>query len=169
MQYRRARIKGGTYFFTLVTCNRNKIFADEKNIQLLREAFAYVIDGHHFTIDAHVILPEHLHFIWTLPEDDQNFSIRWQLIKSYFSRNFPSPKPKQAIWQRRFWEHCISNDKDMKNHVEYIHYNPVKHGYVKAPYEWPLSSFHRYVQNGMYEKDWGTTEEIVFTDRVGKE
>ena len=169
MQYRRARTKGGTYFFTLVTHNRRKLFGTDENITTLRSAFKYVMDQHPFTIDAHVILPEHLHFIWTLPEMDRNFSIRWQLIKSYFTRNCTSGSIKQTVWQRRFWEHCIRDGKDMKNHVEYIHYNPVKHGWVKAPVEWKLSSFHRYVQDGVYTRDWGTTEDIVFDDHVGRE
>ena len=168
MQYRRARARGGTYFFTLVTYNREKLFNIEGNITLLRAAFQQVMDSRPFTIDAHVIMPEHFHFIWTLPEDDRDFSMRWKLIKSHFTRNYADHR-KQTVWQRRFWEHCIRNEKDMQNHVEYIHYNPVHHGLVKSPLEWKLSSLHRYVDNGLYPPDWGAGKKIVFDDTVGRE
>ena len=180
MQYRRAREQGGTYFFTLVTRKRRKILYNPENIELLREAFKYVLDRHPFTIDAHVILPDHLHFIWTLPGGDQNFSTRWRLIKSYFTRNIDPchkeqtrgsrlAKKEQTIWQRRFWEHLIRDEKDMKNHIEYIHFNPVKHGLVKAPRDWHLSSFHKYVRSGLYESAWGAMMKIKFADNVGRE
>ncbi|MBF2057699.1 MAG: transposase [Cyanobacterium sp. T60_A2020_053] len=166
MQYRRAKIQGGTYFFTLVTYNRNPILCYPENIQLLREAFAYVMKRHPFVIDAIVILPDHLHCIWTLPEADANFSTRWRLIKGYFSRKcdekyqgkisiFRQKKQEKAIWQKRFWEHLIRDEQDFINHVNYIHYNPVHHGLVKAVKYWQYSSFHRYVNENIYDMDWG--------------
>jgi putative transposase len=135
---------------------------------------------HPFKIDAMVVLPDHLHCIWTLPEGNHDFSKRWRLIKGTFSRlctdqNKPAPdksrvkKQEKAIWQRRFWEHLIRNEEDYMKHVEYTHYNPVKHRLVKAPIDWTYSSFHRYVRDGVYEKDWGTGSEIEFDDDIGKE
>jgi len=165
MQYRRSIITGGTFFFTVVTYNRRNIFGSPENIGLLRTIFKEVMAGHPFTIDAAVILPDHLHCIWTLPEGDKDFSGRWRLIKSDFTRRcderykIPTSaarrhKKEQAIWQRRFWEHQIRDENDFIRHVEYIHYNPVKHGLTGAPVDWPYSSFHRYVKAGKYDPDW---------------
>ncbi|RZB33575.1 MAG: putative transposase [Desulfobacteraceae bacterium Eth-SRB2] len=180
MRYRRARTKGGTYFFTVVTFKREKIFAQPANILLLRESFRYVMEKHCFKIDAFVLLPEHLHCIWTLPEGDRAFSKRWRLIKSYFTRkcdvkdkNKPHEarirKQEQAVWQRRFWEHLIRDEKDFTNHVDYIHYNPVKHGLVKTPKDWEYSSFHRYVREGKYNVNWGAGQDMDLDSSVGKE
>ncbi|MBW4684131.1 MAG: transposase [Komarekiella atlantica HA4396-MV6] len=180
MQYRRATIQGGTYFFTLVTHNRQKLLCLPTNVSLLRNAFRYVMRQHPFIIDAFVLLPDHLHCIWTLPQGDRNFSTRWRLIKSYFSRQCDTlsqenlstsrqQKKERAIWQRRFWEHLIKDEVDFKNHVEYIHYNPVKHGLVQAPKDWEYSSFHCSVRQGTYDSIWGAGEEIVFEANIGKE
>ena len=180
MQYRRAKVEGGTYFFTLVTHHRRKLLCEPENISLLRESFRYVMEKHPFKIDAIVILPDHLHCIWTLPEGDSDYSTRWRLIKSYFTRNCDSQyhgemttsrenKKEQALWQRRFWEHSIKNEKDLLNHIEYIHYNPVKHGLVQFPSEWKYSSFHRYVKDGIYARDWGEKETITFDPETGHE
>ena len=180
MRYRRANIEGGTYFFTVVTFKREKFLTQPDNVSLLREAFKVVMKKHPFIIDAFILLPDHLHCIWSLPENDNDFSNRWRLIKSYFSRNCnkkykqkPSEvrkrKKEQAIWQRRFWEHLIRDDDDYKTHVEYIHYNPVKHNLAAAPIYWEYSSFHKYVQKGVYSKDWGVSEEIVFDQGIGGE
>ena len=188
MRYRRAKVKGGTYFFTVVTYNRIKIFSRSSNVELLRQAFRNVIKRHPFKIDASVLLPDHLHCIWTLPHSDDNYSTRWRLIKSYFSRNFDQrnvgwfevrnptttttsrlKKKEKPIWQRRFWEHLIRNDEDLRRHVEYIHYNPVKHGLTKAPGNWEYSSFHRYVDQGIYDVKWGAGNKIEFDDTVGYE
>jgi len=180
MKYRRAREKGGTYFFTVVTHKRKAILTTPDNIALLREAHRCVMDNHPMTIAAVVILPDHLHCIWTLPEGNCDFSTRWRLIKSYFSRNcdgrFESTrsssrmrKAEQAIWQRRFWEHQIKDDSDFRVHCDYIHYNPVKHGLVNAPKDWPYSTFNRYVNEGMYDSEWGTGGELFFGDGVGME
>ena len=188
MRYRRAKVKGGTYFFTVVTCNRIKIFSKSDSVVLLRQAFRKIIKQHPFKIDAFVLLPDHLHCIWTLPQGDADFSKRWRLIKSYFSRHIglvgwvegrdPTKtttsasrriKSEKSIWQRRFWEHLIRNHEDLKRHVEYIHYNPVKHGLTKAPVDWMYSSFHRYVNKGIYEANWGARDEIKFKATVGYE
>jgi putative transposase len=98
MQYRRARIKGGTYFLTVVTHKREKIFSNEKNIELLRESFQYVLHNHPFQMDAHVILPDHLHCIWTLPDGDRDFSTRWRLLKSHFTRQLNIAKCGYSPW-----------------------------------------------------------------------
>ena len=154
MQYRRAKVPGGTYSFTVVTCDRRPILCQPDNILLLRQAFRHVRQNHPFTIDAVVILPDHLHCIWTLPKDDFDFSTRWRLIKSYFSRHCLREdgekaslsrysKQERGIWQRRFWEHCIQDETDLANHLNYIHNNPVKHGLVASPQDWPYSSIHR--------------------------
>jgi putative transposase len=180
MQYRRAKIKGGTYFFTLVTHKRHKILCEPDNVPLLREIVRSVKANHPFTIDAFVLLPDHLHCIWTLPEGDCDFSTRWRLIKSEFSRRChpkykqqPSAsrqrKKEQAVWQQRFWEHLIRDETDFTQHVEYIHYNPVKHGLVRTPRDWEFSSFHRYIRDGLYDRCWGEGEEIPFLEGIGNE
>ncbi len=180
MQYRRAKTAGATYFFTVVTFNRQPLFKTDTTIQLLRQAFYTVKQRHPFDIDAIVLLPDHLHCIWTLPEDDADFSMRWRLIKTYFSRHCPEnhkcyrslarlKKQEQAIWQRRFWEHQIRDERDFERHVDYIHYNPVSHQLVDAPCNWPYSSFHRYVEQGVYPNNWGADREISFQDTVGWE
>ena len=190
MRYRRTQVQGGTYFFTVVTYQRIKIFNRPDNAALLRQAIEKVRKSHPFRIDASVLLPEHFHCIWTLPQGDADFSTRWRLIKSYFSRKFntnsvgwveernPTQKPisasrskksEKAIWQRRFWEHLIRDEQDFKHHVEYIHYNPVKHGFVKAPKDWAFSSFHRYVNYGLYNLEWGAGLEIEFESTIGNE
>lgn len=180
MEYRRAKVEGGTYFFTAVTHKRRKFLCEPENISLLRDAFRYVMQRHPFKIDAIVVLPEHIHCIWTLPNGDCNFSKRWRLIKSYFTRQCAieyrseistsrQKKQEQGIWQNRFWEHQIRDEKDFSNHVEYIHYNPVKHRLVSAPNEWEYSSFHRYVRDGIYDLQWGVGTEIVFDASIGNE
>ncbi|UJS04093.1 REP-associated tyrosine transposase [Cylindrospermopsis raciborskii] len=180
MEYRRAKTPGATYFFTLVTYCRRPILGKSENIDLLREAFRYVMKNYQFKIDAIVILPEHLHCLWTLPENDGDFSTRWRLIKSYFSRKYQvscqgtmtlsqEQKGEKPIWQRRFWEHQVRDDRDFINHVEYIHYNPVRHGLVNAPKDWQYSSFHRYVQAGFYDVMWGAEERHVFGGHIGHE
>ena len=186
MRYSRARLKAGTYFFTVVTHKRVKIFNRSDNVELLRQAFGKVIKRHPFKIEAFVLLPDHLHCIWTLPQGDADFSTRWRLIKSYFSRHIGfvgwveernptkkttsrSKKNEKSIWQRRFWEHLIRNHEDLRRHVEYIHYNPVKHGLTEAPGDWDYSSFHRYVYKGMYDIKWGAGVKMKFDAAVGYE
>lgn len=180
MNYRRAKIQGGMFFFTVVTFNRNKIFIGEASINTLRKSFKMAMEKHPFIIDAIVVLPEHIHCIWTLPDGDNDYSTRWMLIKSNFTRMCDKSlktqvdgsriaKKEQKVWQRRFWEHAIRDDNDFIRHVEYIHYNPVKHGLVISPADWPYSSFNRYVENGLYDKDWGSGKIIEFQDGIGKE
>jgi putative transposase len=177
--YRRANQPGGTYFFTLVTYRRERFLCFPENVQHLREAFRYVIQNHPFTIDAIVILPDHLHCIWTLPPDDADFSSRWRMIKSHFSHQYRGgsedipttrlKKQEKAVWQRRFWEHQIRDDDDFRKHVEYIHYNPVKHGLVRNPIDWEYSSFGRFVRDGIYQQDWGSSSGLAFPDGMGQE
>jgi len=113
-----------------------------------------------FTVDAVVILPDHIHCIWTLPEGDDDFSTRWKLLKGYFSKGMNTPlkhEGTKAVWQPRFWEHLIRDETDMNRHLDYIHYNPVKHGYAQSPGDYGFSSFARHVRCGRYHQDWGKT------------
>jgi putative transposase len=168
MQYRRYRQQGGSYFFTVVTYQRQNILTRQENIERLRAAFKREMEKYPFTIDAIIILPDHLHTIWSLPKGDNDFSNRWSRIKRYFSVGCigaqqtqfvsRSKKREKAVWQKRFWEHVIRDDDDLQRHMDYIHYNPVKHGYVTAPLHWPYSSFKRFVQKGWYSEQWGSHE-----------
>ena len=161
--YRRVYLEGGCYFFTKVLANRNNRFLTDY-IENLRQAFREVMRVHPFKIDAAVVLPNHLHCILTLPTGDDNYSMRWRQIKSAFSRQLPATevrslsrkkKGERGIWQRRFWEHVIRDERDYRQHVDYIHYNPVKHGYVKQVKDWKYSSFHQTVKWGIYSENWG--------------
>jgi len=159
--YRRVFQPGGCYFFTLVTERRHPILID--NIDRLRRAFRVGIERRPLHIDAIVVLPDHLHTIWRLPEGDADFSARWMHIKRAFSAGLDSQgvshsrrhKREKGIWQRRFWEHLIRDEADWRRHMDYIHYNPVKHGLCQAPRDWPHGSFRRCVAEGLYEPDWG--------------
>ena len=174
MDYRRLCVPGGTYFFTLVTYQRRPILTTPEAVEKLRNAFRYTMNRLPFTIVASVILPDHMHFIWTLPQETIDYSTRWRLIKSHFTRNW-RPKGEKSelhsrqrkgeaeVWQRRFWEHLIRDEADLSNHVEYIHYNPVKHGFVSAPAEWKYSSFMKFVRDGFYAQNWGEGE-ILFPE-----
>jgi putative transposase len=162
MQYRRALTSGASYFFTVNLADRQQCFLVDY-IEQLRMSVRKVKQSHAFTIDAMVILPDHLHAIWTLPEFDSDYSKRWSRIKANFSRSLPvnetislsrSKKCERGIWQRRFWEHLIRDENDFNGHVDYIHINPVKHGYVSQCLDWPYSSFHRYVREGLLQPDW---------------
>ena len=166
MDYRRYYQAGGSYFFTVVTHNRRPILTTEENIQRLRKAFRHVQAKHPFHIDAIVVLPDHLHTLWRLPEGDADFSTRWRKIKHFFSigvakgvvSNSKQRRREKGVWQRRFWEHALRDEHDWRRHVDYIHYNPVKHGHVSLPAQWPFSSFHKAVKMGWYEMDWGASE-----------
>ncbi|MDS4030693.1 MAG: transposase [Candidatus Contendobacter sp.] len=160
--YRRHRVSGGTYFFTVNLAERDRRLLTE-HIGALRDAFRRVRAAHPFRIEAVVVLPDHLHTLWTLPAGDHDFSLRWRQLKSAFSRAMETEehlsasrarKRERGIWQRRFWEHAIRDEEDFSRHVDYIHYNPVKHGHVKSVVEWPYSSFHRHVGWGVYPADW---------------
>jgi REP-associated tyrosine transposase len=161
--YRRAHIPGATWFFTVNLARRKRNNLLVEKIVDLRAAFQQIRVRHPFHIDAVVILPEHLHCIWTLPPGDANFAARWGLIKGSFSRGVEkneriSPsrakRSERGIWQRRFWEHLIRDGEDFNRHVDYIHWNPVKHGWVKRVADWPYSSFHDYLRRGIYPENW---------------
>ncbi len=161
--YRRAKTPGGKYFFTVVTKNRKPWFNNEANIELLRSAFRKTLSDKPFTIEAIVILPDHLHCMWQLPEEDCDFSGRWREIKKRVSRQLDSntnARRERSVWQRRFWEHQIRDEEDWRRHMDYIHYNPVKHGLVPRVSDWPWSSFDRCVAKGWYSPDWGSQEPI---------
>jgi putative transposase len=162
MRYRRADIAGGAYFFTVNLADRSSRLLVER-IDDLRAAVRTVKQRHPFEIIAWVVLPEHMHAIWTLPGDDRDFSGRWSLIKSGFSRaiapgeTVPASRAgrrERGIWQRRFWEHWIRDEIDLQRHVDYVHINPVKHGHVDRAADWPHSSIHRYIRAGWMTADW---------------
>ncbi len=160
-QYHRAYIAGGVYFFTVVTYQRRAVFNTEYRVGILRNAFRKVKSSYPFRMDAIVILPDHLHCIWRLPEMDADYSSRWREIKKAVSRKIhpeSNERNERLVWQRRFWEHVIRDQDDWLRHMDYIHYNPVKHGRVKSPKDWPWSSFSRWVDKGIYEMDWGAEE-----------
>ena len=160
--YRRDHTPGATWFFTLNLADRRSALLTD-NIALLRDAFGYSMGRHPWRIDAIVILPDHLHAICTLPPTDADYALRWRLIKTTFSRSLSrtesiSPsrmrKGERGIWQRRFWEHRIRDERDFERHVDYIHHNPRKQGHVERIADWPWSSFHRYVRQGVLPGDW---------------
>ncbi|MCQ8888408.1 transposase [Pseudoalteromonas carrageenovora] len=162
MQYRRNYVKGGTYFFTVNLLDRKKSLLVE-HIDLLRESIRVVKLQRPFYIDAWVVLPEHLHAVLTLPDNDTDYSGRWREIKKRFSKSLPKTefltqtrkrKNERGIWQRRFWEHTIRDDNDYWHHVNYVHFNPLKHGLVSRIVDWPYSSFHRAVKQGIYTNNW---------------
>src|SRR5215216_3564354 len=162
-RYCRVRIEGGLFFFTVALAERSSDLLIS-HIDRLRQVYRSVEKRHPFKTIAICVLPDHLHAVWSLPNDDADFPGRWNLIKSGFSRPFPSDarrtlskiaKRDKGIWQRRYWEHAIRDEADLERHVDYIHYNPVKHGYVSRVCDWPHSSFHRYVARGLLPSDWG--------------
>jgi putative transposase len=160
--YRRNRVPGATYFFTVnLLDRRSNLLVTE--INALRQAVRQSLTKSPFHIDAWVVLPEHMHTLWTLPENDSDFSGRWRGIKTAFTKSLPptehrSPvnihRGERGIWQRRFWEHTIRDADDYAAHMDYIHFNPVKHRIVQTVAAWPYSSFHRCVANGLYPSDW---------------
>jgi len=163
MRYRRTNIAGAAYFFTVALANRRRALLIER-IDLLREVVSEVKKRHPFEITAMVILPDHIHAIWQMPPDDSDYPMRWSLIKAGFSRGVPKQehvcasrliKRERGIWQRRYWEHQIRDEQDLAAHVDYIHHNPVKHGYVMRASDWPYSSIHRFIRMGWMSEDWG--------------
>ena len=161
VRYRRNFVPGGTYFFTATLLNRGSHLLVEQ-IAALRTAFRTARKERPFAIDAVVVLPDHLHVIMTLPSGDADFSGRWRRIKAIFTHQVVAAgetilhnrKGEYALWRRRFWEHTIWDDGDFARHVDYIHFNPVKHGLVSRVQDWPHSSFHRYVRDGLLPQDW---------------
>jgi putative transposase len=171
--YRRMHQKGGIYFFTVNLLARQNNTLLTTHIEALRAAIKYTKTNHPFIIHAWVVLPEHMHCIWEPPENDDDFATRWRLIKSHFSKaisntEYQSPVRKKrgerGIWQRRFWEHCIRDEIDYRQHMDYIHYNPVKHGYVVKPRDWPYSTFQHCVNDGLYDLDWGEGVQTIAVD-----
>jgi putative transposase len=162
-RYRRAKFEGGCFFFTVTLADRSSDLL-VRNVERLRRMYKAAHERRPFETIAIVILPDHLHAIWTLPPGDADFSARWSLIKSGFSRGLVADaqpaaskliKRERGLWQRRFWEHAIRDDAHLARHVDYIHYNPVKHGFVGRVRDWPYSSFHRYVAQDHLPADWG--------------
>jgi putative transposase len=170
MRYRRSRTSGGTYFFTVNLADRSSRLLVER-IDLLRSAVRNVKQRHPFDIHAWVVLPEHLHALWTLPPGDADFSTRWMLIKATFSREINDSrrsKGERGIWQRRFWEHQIRDDADLERHIDYMHINPVKHGHVIGAADWAHSSIHRYIRSGIVASDWaGSTDALTVSGERG--
>ncbi len=161
--YRRPHVAGAGYFFTVALADRRSDLLF-RNVGLLRDIVREVRQRHPFHIDAWVVMPDHMHAVWTLPEDDDGYGARWRLIKAGFSLHLPAGEERSAsreqrgergIWQRRFWEHLIRNEDDYARHVDYVHFNPVKHGRVGRVADWPCSSFHRWVAAGRLVPDWG--------------
>ncbi len=160
--YRRYRVPGGTYFFTVNLLERRQDTL-VRHIDSLRDAVRKTRHERPFHIDAWVVLPDHLHCVWTLPPGDDDFSNRWKAIKIRFVQALPRTehrskvriaKGERAIWQRRFWEHAIRDERDYTQHIDYVHLNPLKHGYVQRVVDWPHSTFHRYVAAGLLPAGW---------------
>jgi len=164
--YRRNRVPGGTFFFTVNLLDRG---SDLLVVQIaaLRLAVWKARKKAPFHIDAWVVLPDHMHCIWTLPDADADFPSRWKAIKTAFSKSMPAPEAplgttlrhgERGIWQRRYWEHTIRDDRDYANHMDYTHFNPVKYGLVDHPADWVFSSFRHCVASGIYPADWAGGE-----------
>lgn len=167
--YIRNQIAGASYFFTLTLVDRRSTLLTD-HIEPLRQAYQRANTLYPFHTIAICILPDHLHAIWQMPEDDGDYALRWRIIKSQFSRQFNASNSRstskikhreKGIWQRRYWEHQIRDDIDMQRHIDYIHYNPVKHGLVAKAIDWPHSTFHRYVKQGIYPQDWGIGSQVT--------
>jgi putative transposase len=161
VRYRRNLVPGGTFFFTVTLADRRSSVL-VAHIAALRAAFRMTRQQWPFAIDAIVVLPDHLHTIMTLPSGDSDFSGRWRRIKSLFTRRVAAQDQTlqrrnggYAVWQSRFWEHTVRDETDFARHVDYIHYNPVKHGLVTCAGDWRYSSFHQYVRQGLLPEDWG--------------
>ena len=168
---------GGTFFFTVVTHERKRILTDATSRSYLRHAFRDVRARHPFEIVAMVLLPDHLHSVWKLPPGDSDFSTRWSQIKQIFTHRYlcaggqeaivsssRSGRRERSIWQRRFWEHTCRDEDDLKRCIDYLHWNPVKHGLARSVRDYPWSTFHRFVREGEYDPDWG--RDVAFPGRM---
>lgn len=171
--YRRFYVEGGVYFFTVNLLERHGNDLLTRHIDLLRAVVRKVKKAHPFTIHAFVVLPEHLHCVLELPAGDCDFTLRWRLIKSEFSKLLPLTERRSAvrvrrgergIWQRRFWEHAIRDEADYNAHINYVHINPVKHGLVRCVKEWPYSTFHHLVEEGVYPLEWAGSDAAANLD-----
>jgi putative transposase len=179
--YRRAHVTGGTFFFTVVTYRRRPFLCDEPVRAALRDAVRETQATFPFILDGWVLLPDHLHCIWSLPPGDAAFGKRWAIIKRAVTQKCGSllyrkewmndskrRRNESIVWQRRFWEHSIRDESDFTRHLDYLHYNPVKHGLVQQVKEWPFSTFHRYVNAGMYSEDWGSLDVAAADEEYGE-
>jgi putative transposase len=175
--YVRWREKGATYFFTVVTYRRRRILSTALGRRLLRQAMVVVRAKRPFDMPACVLLPDHLHCIWTLPEDNDDFPLRWRQIKEWFTRKYLAAggsalavteqqrrQGRLGVWQSRYWEHRIRDEEDYLRHRDYIHLNPVKHGYVSTPEQWAWSSFHRHVRLGWLDPNWPGASPVELPD-----
>ncbi|MDM8536888.1 transposase [Desulfobacterales bacterium HSG17] len=172
--YKRLAIKGGTYFFTQVIYDRDAAWlCNDIARTALKQAITKVRKKYPFSIEAFVLLPDHFHCILTLPENDGDYATRWRLIKTFVTKQLgdrlmlkkePSMSRKKRgernIWQRRYWEHLIRDEQDFSDHINYLHYNPVKHELCTAPEDWRFSSFHKFVKKGIYNEKWGSSKNI---------
>jgi putative transposase len=166
--YRRNRVPGGTYFFTVNLLDRNCSLLVDK-IENLRKSVRRTHELMPFHIDAWVVLPDHMHALWTLPAGDADFPRRWHAIKMAFSKSIEPEEARslnhihrgeRGIWQCRYWEHTIRDERDYAGHMDYIHFNPVKHGLVTEVTSWPFSSFHRCVEKGIYPEGWAIKSDL---------
>lgn len=165
--YRRNRVQGACYFFTVNVKNRRLNLLTD-HIDELRLAFKETQEKYPFNIIAIVILPDHIHAIWRLPAGDDDYSGRWKSLKANFTHKLQykltlrkNARGEYGIWQSRFWEHTIRDEQDMQRHIDYIHYNPVKHGYCQQVNEWQYSSFHHYVQCKKLAINWGGNDPML--------
>jgi putative transposase len=166
VNYRRNLVAGGTYFFTVNLEERHRGYLIDY-VSLLRRAVFEIKQNHPFNIDAMVILPDHLHAVWTMPHSDFAYARRLQLIKARFTQLLlaegvpirEAGRGEYRLWQKRYWEHTIRDESDFEAHINYVHINPVKHGYVARAIDWQYSSIHRYVKNGILTADWACTME----------
>jgi putative transposase len=171
--YRRARAPGATWFFTVNLLERHRNTLLVREIDRLRTCLHAERQRRPLAILAWVVLPEHMHWLWRLPPGDSDYSTRWRRIKTDFSRGLPNAERRstirqargeRGIWQRRFWEHQIRDEIDLQHHIDYIHFNPVKHGLVTRTADWPHSSFATYVERGVYTRDWGAAPSFDMPD-----
>jgi putative transposase len=170
-RYLRYFVPGAMYFFTVVTHQRRGILATDLGRACLHNALETIRTRWPFDLTAIVLLPDHLHTVWTMPLGDAHYPRRWRRLKEEFTEAFLQgggqegtvsasrrKRKERGIWQRRYWEHTLDDESDFERHMDYIHYNPVKHGFVKCPRDWPYSSFHRLVKEKIYAENWGCVE-----------
>ncbi len=177
--YRRAHTPGGTFFFTVKTEHNAPVIAEQQFVALLEEVIREVMQLWPFEIKAIVLFPDHLHAIWSLPPGDVDYPKRWGWLKKEFTKRHlelggheqstsSSRKRyrRRGVWQRRYWEHTIEDEDDFETHIDYVHWNPVKHQYVSCPVDWPHSSFHRWVAKGVYQENWGCGHKEPFAIKL---
>lgn len=180
--YRRYFVPGGTFFFTVVTAHRMELFSGSRARRLLGDAMRRCFKDRPVEVVAMVLLPDHVHCLWSLPRGEDDYSTRWRAIKSDFTRHWrasggreqPTSRSqwregRRGVWQRRFWEHTIRDEEDLERHADYIHYNPVKHKLAASPGEWPWSTFRRWVQLGQYPPGWGRSRLTIELGYEGAE